>query len=80
MERTAFKQLAEWKATSDRKPLIIKGARQTGKTWLMKEFGSRGKSGRKPPSQKFCLFLSKIPARIRLQNLRPALQPNQQCI
>lgn len=41
MERTAFKQLAEWKAASDRKPLIIKGARQTGKTWLMKEFGRR---------------------------------------
>ena len=41
MERTAFKQLAEWKNASDRKPLIIKGARQIGKTWLMREFGKR---------------------------------------
>ena len=41
MERTAFKQLAEWKNASDCKPLIIKGARQIGKTWLMREFGKR---------------------------------------
>ena len=31
--------LKEWKAKPDRKPLIIRGARQVGKTWLMKEFG-----------------------------------------
>ena len=29
----------KWKAAPDRKPLIIRGARQVGKTWLMKEFG-----------------------------------------
>lgn len=34
-------RLIEWKESSARKPLIIKGARQTGKTWLMKEFGKR---------------------------------------
>jgi predicted AAA+ superfamily ATPase len=39
MERTAMAQLQEWKARKNRKPLIIRGARQTGKTWLMKEFG-----------------------------------------
>jgi predicted AAA+ superfamily ATPase len=39
MERTAMTQLQEWKARKNRKPLIIRGARQTGKTWLMKEFG-----------------------------------------
>jgi predicted AAA+ superfamily ATPase len=32
--------LVEWKDKKKRKPLIIKGARQVGKTWLMKEFGS----------------------------------------
>ena len=32
-------QLQAWKARKNRKPLIIRGARQTGKTWLMKEFG-----------------------------------------
>ena len=31
--------MVEWKSRSDRKPLILKGARQVGKTWLMKEFG-----------------------------------------
>lgn len=39
MERNALKQLIEWKSRQNRKPLIIHGARQTGKTWLMKEFG-----------------------------------------
>lgn len=40
MERKAFKLLLNWKQNNDRKPLIIKGARQVGKTWLMKEFGA----------------------------------------
>lgn len=39
MKRNAMQQLIEWKNNPDRKPLIIKGARQVGKTWLMKEFG-----------------------------------------
>lgn len=39
MQRTAIEKLKEWKATKDHKPLIIEGARQVGKTWLMKEFG-----------------------------------------
>lgn len=39
MERTAMKQLRSWKNNPSRKPLIIRGARQVGKTWLMKEFG-----------------------------------------
>ena len=38
MKRTALQQLIEWKHRNDRKPLIIRGARQVGKTWLMKEF------------------------------------------
>lgn len=41
MQRTALKQLISWKNAPDRKPLILKGARQVGKTWLMKEFGSQ---------------------------------------
>ena len=39
MYRLAIEKLYEWKASADRKPLIIEGARQVGKTWLMKEFG-----------------------------------------
>ena len=34
-----MKKLIEWKNSPNRKPLIISGARQVGKTWLMKEFG-----------------------------------------
>ena len=40
MNRNALKDLIEWKNSTDRKPLVLKGARQVGKTWLMKEFGS----------------------------------------
>lgn len=39
MQRFAIEQLVAWKNRPKRKPLIIKGARQVGKTWLMKEFG-----------------------------------------
>lgn len=39
MKRNAIKELYEWKENHDRKPLVILGARQVGKTWLMKEFG-----------------------------------------
>lgn len=39
MYRVAIEALREWKANERRKPLIIRGARQVGKTWLMKEFG-----------------------------------------
>jgi len=35
-----MKELEKWKAKKRRKPLIIRGARQVGKTWLMKEFGA----------------------------------------
>jgi predicted AAA+ superfamily ATPase len=37
--RTALETLNKWKSKSRKKPLIIRGARQVGKTWLMKEFG-----------------------------------------
>lgn len=39
MYRTAIDKLYKWKNSAYRKPLIIEGARQVGKTWLMKEFG-----------------------------------------
>lgn len=39
MYRKLIEQLKAWKAGSRRKPMIIRGARQVGKTWLMKEFG-----------------------------------------
>lgn len=41
MERYAMQQLVRWNERKNRKPLILKGARQVGKTWLMKEFGKR---------------------------------------
>lgn len=41
MERDAISKLYEWKARTNRKPLVIRGARQVGKTWLMKEFARR---------------------------------------
>jgi predicted AAA+ superfamily ATPase len=39
MQRTALLTLQAWKIKQNRKPLIIQGARQVGKTWLMKSFG-----------------------------------------
>ena len=39
MYRIAIEKLLKWKQNKRRKPLIIEGARQVGKTWLMKEFG-----------------------------------------
>lgn len=39
MYRIAIEKLLKWKQSKHRKPLIIEGARQVGKTWLMKEFG-----------------------------------------
>ena len=41
MERYAMQKLVQWKQRKNRKPLILKGARQVGKTWLMQEFGKR---------------------------------------
>jgi uncharacterized protein len=39
MKRTLYTSLLKWKNAQNRKPLILQGARQVGKTWLMKEFG-----------------------------------------
>ena len=41
MERQLLSELVTWKSKYNRKPLIIQGARQVGKTWIMKEFGKR---------------------------------------
>lgn len=40
MYRDAMNDLHKWKSKKNKKPLIIRGARQVGKTWLMREFGS----------------------------------------
>ncbi len=40
MERFLIEDLKKWKESPNRKPLIVRGARQVGKTWLLKEFGS----------------------------------------
>ena len=39
MKRNAIADLKKWKDDAERKPLVIRGARQVGKTWLMREFG-----------------------------------------
>ena len=39
LKRNAMHELVKWKNDDERKPLVLKGARQVGKTWLMKEFG-----------------------------------------
>ncbi len=39
MRRNALESLIRWKSSGNRKPMVLKGARQVGKTWLMKEFG-----------------------------------------
>ena len=41
IERKLFYKLVEWKSASSRKPLILRGARQTGKTWLLKAFAEK---------------------------------------
>ena len=39
MKREIYKQLLEWKLSVNRKPLILQGARQIGKTWILRHFG-----------------------------------------
>ena len=41
MKRILYNRLLEWKNDPERKPLILEGARQVGKTWLLKEFGKK---------------------------------------
>lgn len=39
MKREILEKLIEWKNREDRKPLVLTGARQVGKTWVLKELG-----------------------------------------
>lgn len=41
MKRKVYQQLLKWKESKDRKPLVLLGARQVGKTWIMKHFGEK---------------------------------------
>lgn len=41
MKRYKIEELKAWKVSRDRKPLVIRGARQVGKTWLIREFGNQ---------------------------------------
>ena len=45
MKRFILDDLRKWKETKRRKPLIVKGARQVGKTWVLEEFGKEFKDG-----------------------------------
>ena len=39
MERLILRELERWKSSRRRKPLVLRGARQVGKTWVLEEFG-----------------------------------------
>ncbi len=39
MKRTLYKSLLKWKTSKNRRPLLIRGARQVGKTFIVNEFG-----------------------------------------
>ena len=39
MERNIYQKLCKWKSSTRRKPLILEGARQVGKTWIVRHFG-----------------------------------------
>ena len=41
MKRQIYNELRVWKNRKDRKPLVILGARQVGKTWIMRHFGKQ---------------------------------------
>jgi len=41
LEREIFSKLSDWKNSTERKPLVLQGIRQVGKTWLLKDFGER---------------------------------------
>lgn len=41
MQRQLMDELIAWKSRANRKPLLLKGARQTGKTWLLNEFAGQ---------------------------------------
>ena len=47
MERLIMEDLIRWKDKPDRKPLIVEGVRQCGKTYILKEFGRRFSALRK---------------------------------
>ncbi|MDZ7265604.1 MAG: AAA family ATPase, partial [candidate division KSB1 bacterium] len=46
MERFITKKLVEWKNKKHRKPIILRGARQVGKTWVVKDFGKNHFEGK----------------------------------
>ena len=41
MNRQIYNELKRWKTSQDRKPLVLLGARQVGKTWIMRHFGAQ---------------------------------------
>ena len=45
MERKIMKELLKWKNDKNRKPLILRGARQVGKTYIIKQFGNENYEG-----------------------------------
>ena len=59
MKRNALEELKKWQADPERKPMVLRGARQVGKTWLMKEFGQNcyDQIGRASCRERVCLYV-----------------------
>ena len=77
MERSIMRDLLKWKDSGRRKPLVMRGARQVGKTWVLEEFGrsfpdgyARFNFGRNPEYAQF--FRSTKDVHRILQNLSMA--------
>ncbi len=76
MERLLMKELTAWKNKKKRKPILLKGARQVGKTWLMREFGRSCFSNvvyinfdRKPGLRSIFLEDFDVKRRVRMLNI-----------
>ena len=69
MYRKALETLKTWKNASSRKPLIIEGARQVGKTWLMKTFGSQAYA--------HCVYINFDDNRVMQELFRQDLNPER---
>ena len=74
MKRNAYQKLVQWKNSARRKPLILRGARQVGKTWLMNEFAKNEYKNsiyisfyKNDPAKK--LFEDTIDAKVLLERL-----------
>ncbi len=76
MERDLYKSLINWKKSKHRKPLVLNGARQVGKTWLLTEFAQREYDkvamfcfDRNVRARKVCVYRNKLYYSVVYQNV-----------